>query len=497
MSNRNSVICIAKDINIDKNYKNTLALNKSQLMQLCQTNSVYMGTDYSFLRTEERIKVQAGYSVVYQGNYCYITNQGVTEFYFIDEIKYIADGTTEISVTQDVLSTYKDEGFKPAYCERQHAQDDPKYANRVAESITPSEYRVASSANIDVNPTEFKALFSEAWAGGDQFDPVPSAEVGILQNRQINTLHIVGGNLTNSNLQGFVSYYHNYIKNGKADDLVTIYTRPDPNYSGTMEVPEITRIDGYTPKNNKLFNYPYCLVHLTNNNGSTIDFKPELLDSRAFAYKCADNGKAVSFCYPAYYMNKANNTDYGLLIDNYPTIPVAVDSYTQWLGQATTGLAQGAIGSAVTAGISLALAPVTGGISLIGLAGAGMNLASQATEIATHPDNTPDSVKGLASGNIMARALNNFKFTIENHTIVAEEAVVIDDFFTRFGYAQNKLMPIDQTNPRFHCHFVKTAPGECVIHGIPHAKANIINAAFNSGITFWDANGNIGNYNLK
>lgn len=498
MSNRDSIICIAKNINIDKNYKNTLALSASEISTLMESggHNLYYGSDYSFLRTERRIKIQAPFSRVFEGNYCYIINQGIRQFFFIDQINYISDATTEIFVTEDVITTYKGSGFNQAFCERQHPQDDARYSNTISEPLQPSNYMRNGSVSMDVSPTDFKALFSEAWRTDGTFGPVPAEEVGILNQNQINTLHIVGGEITPAGLQTFVAYYDNYIKAGKGGDLVSIYTRPTPR-QGSFTVTDVTDFDGYTPKNNKLFNYPYSIVHMTNNAGSTLDLKPELLGSRNFKYVCADNGKAQSFCYPENYMNRPDNTDYGLLIENYPAIPIAVDSYTEWLGQAQNGLAEGLTSGILTAGLSIALAPVTGGMSLAGLAGVAMSAAGSAVEMATHIDNTPDTVKGRASGSIINMALENFMFTVERQTCTREQAEKIDDFFTRFGYAQNTIMQIMQTNPRFHCHYVKTASGECVIHGIPHEKADIINNAFNSGITFWDSNENVGNFNLK
>jgi hypothetical protein len=36
----------------------------------------------------------------------------------------------------------------------------------------------------------------------------------------------------------------------------------------TEALPKPTNLDGYTPKNNKLFTYPYCYLIYSNNNGS-------------------------------------------------------------------------------------------------------------------------------------------------------------------------------------------------------------------------------------
>ena len=100
MSSRTSIICISKGINIDKNYKHTLALTSNNIKSLCSSGNhqLYYGNDYSFLRPEGRIKVQVSYSQLFEAHYCYITNQGKTQFFFIDEIIYIADNTTELKL---------------------------------------------------------------------------------------------------------------------------------------------------------------------------------------------------------------------------------------------------------------------------------------------------------------------------------------------------------------------------------------------------------------
>lgn len=508
MSSRTSIICISKGINIDKNYKHTLALTSNNIKSLCSSGNhqLYYGNDYSFLRPEGRIKVQVSYSQLFEANYCYITNQGKTQFFFIDEIIYIADNTTELKVTEDIVTTYKDYGFNKVYCERQHSQEDEPYANTVDEGIRPSNYvKNGTSAEIDVNPVMYKALFSEIKQGENNYvQPMPY-EVGKNPQNQINTMHYITGPIPGSSytggmsLQDFVTYYHGYIKDGKGADLLCMYTMPQPGFNKTATLSNEDRLDGYLPVNKKMYCYPFCLVHMSNNTGSSVDYKPELLKSNQWRCVVADNGKAQAFCYPTNYANKANNYEYGLLIDNYPTIPMAIDSYSAWIGQSQNGFVNGMIGKAVTTGLSIALSPLTGGASLVGAISAGTSMFSDAFNygMETKVDNTPDTVTSMASGNIISQALQSFKFTIEKQCITREQAEVIDNFFTRFGYAQNRLMQVRHINPRFHCHYVKTAPGENVMKAVPHAKASIINNAFAAGITFWDDNDEVGNYNPK
>lgn len=500
MSYRNSVITISKNINIDRNYKNTLALNSSSILNLMQSSGhmLYNSSDYSFIRPEMRVKVQASYSTLFDANYCCIVNQNERQFFFIDEIIYISDSVSELKITEDVLTTYKDAGFKNAYYERQHPQSDLKYSNTVSEDISPSNYACGNEIQLDVSPTFFRALFSEYYdATTREFVAVPDSMVGQSSvTKQWNSLYIIEDRLTDAHLISFNRFYSIYVYNGKGGSLLSFFTEPTPGkLEDTINFP--TELSGYQPKNNKLFSYPYTLCHMTNNAGSTIDYKPELLQSGKFIVANVSNDKAQSICYPYNYMGRIDNTDHGLQIDNFPTIPVVIDSYTEWLGQAQNGLKKGIMGKLFSAGLGVLLAPVTGGLSLISTASELTSIGSQAMDVMLHVDNTPDTVIGRADGNILNMYLDKYHYLIQFQNVIPQEAERIDDFFTRFGYAQKCIMPTYTTNHRFHCHFLKTAVGESVIAGIPHSKAEIINNAFSSGITFWDSNENVGNFNLK
>lgn len=499
MSVRNTVICIAKDINMDRSYKNTLALDAMQIVRLCQANSVYMDTNYSFIRTENRIKIQAPFEQIWTGNYCYIKNREVLQFFFVTEVNYIADGTTEIKVEEDVLTTYKSKGFVSAYCERQHPQTDEMYANTVTEPITPSNYRKnGAPMYLDCNPTRFAGIFTEFYDNGEFRQPDAKFDGTAHQGC---ALHFEYSDLSQSGLASLMRYYQNYVEAGKGADLVDARYIPEGHsLSDPLRVtlPEPNGIQLYQPKNKKIYNYPYTFVQLSNNNGSILQLKPELLESRRFLMVSLHNvSNTQVFAFPENYMGRVNNFDYGLMIDNFPHIELPTDSQLEWYGKASREFKQGLIGKLVSAGLSIALAPVTGGFSLAGAAMAVGSVVTDMTAIATHTDDTPDTVRGQSGGDLMSQACQKFTFRIENMSLPREQAEVVDDFFTRFGYAQSNTMPINVTNPRFHCHYVKTAPGECVIQGIPQEKADIINAAFNNGITFWDSNENYGNYNLK
>ena len=50
---RNSKVIIARDIKVDRDYKNVLTYTEAQMLSLCQTNAVYSNSTYEFLKENE------------------------------------------------------------------------------------------------------------------------------------------------------------------------------------------------------------------------------------------------------------------------------------------------------------------------------------------------------------------------------------------------------------------------------------------------------------
>lgn len=526
MSNRDSILSIATNIKMDKDYSNTLALSQNEIVALINSTgyNLYYGNDYMFLRTENKIKVQAAFSELFNANYCYIVNQGIIQFFFIDNVEYIADATTEITVTEDVLTTYKNRGFGVVYVERQHTQDD-NILNLAQEKINFERYTRNKVKEIDVTPTKVMAEFSEYLedsVGDPIFRPttyptIPQAEragmteTGLIKDAPSMLYRAKGYiadpdtsdliTLNDGGLDRISTQMYDFNIHGHGSSLLGVKTYPPSGIIGTTTA-ALTDLDGYTPKNNKCLQYPYYYINFTNNKGNSNILKPEMFENRnSFAFSCANccHGVVQSFAYPKQYNGQVDAWDFGLVIDNFPQLPLTVDSYAQYMAQRGNTAVAGVGSAAVAGGIGL-IAGVATMNPLLAVGGA-MGIASAVGDVissaAFTPDNAGDGVIGRATGDFLNYCMDNFKFRIEHMTITAQDAKRIDDYFSAYGYAQNEIQQISVTNPRFYCHHVKTMSGEAVIEGIPHAKADIINRAFSRGITFWDSNENVGNYNLK
>ena len=76
-----------------------------------------------------------------------------------------------------------------------------------------------------------------------------------------------------------------------------------------------------------------------------------------------------------------------------------------------------------------------------------------------------------------------------------DEAKRIDDFFSCYGYAINKVKAPNLTG-RQYWNFVQTE--NAVIAGnMPASSKDAISRIFDSGITFWHNGDNVGNYAIS
>ena len=71
---RNGKIIIAKDIKLDKRYKEVLNFSESDMLNLVNTNKVADATNYSFIREKGVISVNFSYSDCLKCNYMAFQN---------------------------------------------------------------------------------------------------------------------------------------------------------------------------------------------------------------------------------------------------------------------------------------------------------------------------------------------------------------------------------------------------------------------------------------
>lgn len=501
MSTRNNQVILCNNINNSRDYSHVINFNVNDMWNLCVTNAVYSGNDFSIIRhTEGKIKIQVAFNIAQTADYIAIKDTSLSNkiyFGWVDDIEYISDRCTEITFTVDQWATWRGQmSFNRAYVERQHQSVDTFGSNLEPEPIQVDTYVTNVYGEISANPDRWRAVLSEVREGEDQYVAPDFGYMdaeGLPHTMEEWDAPLTGDILGIPSLRWFSTSFGNYVKEGHGESLLGLSMYHSTGDDQTLILPRLTSLDGHVPVNNKCLQYPFCVTKLSNNAGAVNLLKPELFGTtnQNFRMLSVNCGVGQSACRPLNYAGMAQNWDHAVTINDYPQIPVPVDSYKMWMGQNKV-LTQQAVGRAINGGITSALSNLATG-NIFGAIMGGVSGAIQAAEIQyaydNHPDNAGDSVIGRAGGNYVNISAEKMCYTIEQQSVKRVKAAVIDSFFTRYGYAQNKVMQVSTNNDRFNHHYVKIASGECALRGpIPRIAFDTINKAFQRGITIHQSN---------
>lgn len=253
----------------------------------------------------------------------------------------------------------------------------------------------------------------------------------------------------------------------------------------------------YTPKNRKCFVYPYNYLFVSNNNGSNNIYKYEDFTSSNCVFEnqisisVGGSGRIV----PKNYKRMEYNEDESLPLGKYPVCAWSSDAFTNWLTQNSVNMAT-SIGL-LAGGIASSVA--TGGATIPLVAGATMSVASNvASSIGQFYQASllPNISGGQATGDVIWGANIN-KFVFREMRVKTEYLKIIDDYFTRFGYAiKNLTMP--NITGRKYWNYVEIGTNEEIGYGtVPTKFMDTINNACRRGVTIWHSHENIGDYSLN
>ena len=297
--------------------------------------------------------------------------------------------------------------------------------------------------------------------------------------------------------------------------------------------------DGYYPVNNKLFTYPYTCANLTNHRGNGNDFPFEFfpvapatgLPTATFIATGNLCANPSTMAFPWNYKNVEYFTEGCVSINDYPLCTWGSDGVTEWFNNrflkdlATIGTiaAIGAVGASVApaAGVGLSsISPISGqlalgtGNSLMVHGGANMGAFNTAvggstigralSSIVNTPYGTlaaigmarsefdPGTVHGSVGGEIFIGTQGGRKIEARVKHITKKYAQIIDEYFTRFGYATMRLK-VPNRNSRRYWNYVKTS-GCSITGSIPAEDISSIGSIYDRGITFWKKDAIIGDY---
>ena len=513
----NSKILLVKNINIDKEYTNVLSYTEAQMLELCQANLVAQADNYSFLRTTRSIMAGFTYAQCLQANYIAFQNPDYSNKWFfawIDDVIYKGDKNTEITFTIDAWSTWFDYWQKKVcFINRQHVNDDTIGIHTVPENLDVGEVVQENFDEVTFQTESDEPNFY--FAINSTYNPISKKDFngvqkinGILQGNWIFIFN--PSNLGISFINSFLSDVNN---DSKIESIKEIYILPrflveaigketlhkdstfgdyycyllkqsDKQIDLPFTIEKTKSFKDYQPKNNKCFVYPYNYLLASNNIGNNIIYKYEnfnggnsiVLDAE-LSVSIGASGRLVPFDYKGIDKNY-NET---IPLAKFPTCSWSSDAFINWL----TANAVNISSNIVSTGASVA----TGNIGTV--AGNIAGLIGQFYQASLLPSITG----GNNSGDVNFSSGKN-TFVIYHMRAKTEYLKIIDDYFTRFGYAIKKLeMP--NIVGRKYWNYVEIGANEEIGYGdVPNKFMEIINNACRRGVTIWHNHANVGNYSL-
>lgn len=475
-------------------------------------NSLPKLTEYNatYQRKDNTIRYGANFEDLVGYNYVMYRNEpyGNKWFYaFIDNMEYINDNMTALSIRTDVYQTWQfDITMQRTFVEREHTNDDSVGSNVVPEDLEKGDY-VYNGASVTLNNQGGFLLCLQLSTIVSPLE-LPAESTPTIYNNTFHGLAIIGLNTSDN---GYVNLYKikkHLANNGYEEGIVSIFYAPSDlltvtkqvtidNTNMTIYYPEksyfgklldsktLTRpayLDGYTPRNNKLHTYPFQYIFATNHTGGEAEYRWEDFantGSASFSYYGTLGQGANSKMYPANYKGMQTAYDYGIAGQKLPVCSWATDYYLNYMAQngfnmtSRIGSSMFNVGSIMGGGLAGAIGGVA---SIFGTITGVMGEVTQAYK-------TPNQAHGDTNNADINFAMSETGVTIRNMSIKAQFARQIDDYFSMFGYATRRVKMPNITGRR-NWNYVKTI-GCYLRSDAPQADIQELEQMFNNGITIW------------
>ena len=476
----------------------------------------------SYQRKDGYIRLPIDFDEAIKYNYCFYKNEAesITYYCFIKDIKYISDDRCDIYLETDVFTTWRNKyNILDSFIEREHVDDDSIGVHTIPESLELGEYvsnntykddnlqmdltqiivGTTSTVSQDEALSDIGGIYGGVYSGVKyRAMPIQYDEDGSISNMPINVWlqDLTDAGAEDSIVSIFMAPIFLRPFSIENDRKVDFYTKPK-SYTFTFKKP--TTIDGYTPKNNKLFTYPYRYLLVSNGNGASALYHYELFDFDNsddylnFIVKGVLTPGCSIRMYPAVYKGTQTPENEGLNLGKYPICNWANDQYTNWITQNSVNIA-----TTWVSGITGTIGGAVGGFmagnvpgAIIGGVGGAIAGGSQIARVMNEKSNAeripPQSKGNINCGDVVA-SNNDNTFTYYNMSIRKEYAKMIDDYFTAYGYQVNRFgVPLENHRSSFwYTKTIDVGIESKQSSAIPISDLKKIKEAYNKGITFWN-----------
>lgn len=496
----NTYVRLLRNVPLDVTYRNTLYFDTApQQKAYFDTMFKVAFGQQSYQRVNKgSLRVARKADDLYDCNYLMFQNASFGDkwFYaFIQSVEYVNNETTEIKYTLDVMQTwFFDYRLRASFVEREMAISDRIGANLVPENLEFGEYIYK-----DLGLSGLFNLYSIVVAA--TFDEALEDAIGGMYGGVFSGLHYnVFNDFTSAS-----AFLAKATEQNKSSGIVSIFMIPTAFTSkfqetipGSFELERdknLTTIDGYKPKNNKLFTYPYNMLYVTNNEGMTANYPFEYFSEPICKFKIS----GAMCCTPEVMLAPVNykgvpvNYNEKLTMGNFPQCAYIVDTFKAWVAQNQNQLSLSAVNSVGSIALGGATMYASGG--LIGgnqVASGFQDIGNIVASLADKSTLPPQARGGGGSIINMANKIKGYQFYYAH--IRREFAQIIDEYFNVYGYASHRVT-IPSRSSRPHWNYIKTVNVN-LVGSVPSDDMAKLRSIYDTGVTFWKKGAEVGNYYL-
>lgn len=510
----NTNIRLLKDVPLDTTYDHTLWFASADAQRdYFISLQKYNLTGYSYQRVGRGVaRVGIKSDSLYDCNYMMFqnTSYGNKWFYaFIKNVEFVNNECSEVTFELDVMQTWLFD-CSPDYCfvEREHSLTDVIGEHIEPETVATGEYvfnDYGTLLDMTAMAVCIAVVDTDSTTDGTLYD-------GIYGSAQLWAYDA-------TDVQGINGKVNEYVQ--KPDAIIGMYMLPKALLGGSIPANHrlsygqsaikhyVSRnpvsagdsLDGYVPKNKKMYTYPYCYYHVDNASGGELNLRYEFFDGRTPVFEIGGTvtQPVVAILRPCSYKGVQPYSDLGgyttlnaesLQLGNYPICSWNVDSYQAWIAQNSIPIVMGAAAGFGQLAIAGAFATNPGAAVGAGAAGQVAGLMSQFYQASIAADISKGSLNN-GGGNVANRKQQFYGGRV---SVTQEYARMIDDYFTMFGYATRRVK-VPNTHSRPHWNYVKTI-GATITGSVPADDMRKICGIYDKGITFWKNGAEVGRYYL-
>lgn len=508
------------NIPLDNTYSHTFTFQNEQAqIDYFTSKAVYIYDDFSYQRYNPNrgklaaIRIPMVAEKLYTINYIMFRNNnfGTKWFYaFVLEVNYINDGMTELVYELDVMQTWMfDYTVHECFVEREHTNNDAIGANLVDEDLKTGPYKTANY-NFCFNNVTQNCAIGLAATFDKNYQPKQGISIGRTYNGLCITLfktsdalatflegasNVVDGIVSIFMVPSLISqdYFLWDVEGVETPDIIEAINGAPSQYNWQISK-NYSSFDGYTPKNNKVYQYPYNFIRILGTGGQTLDLRFELFSSSNCVLNIWSNITINPFLelIPKNYLGAPLNYSYRMVLEGFPQCSYVTDVYKMYLAKNASVREYQYFSAAANAGVGVAsnlLSFNWGGAVESAYSGYMQvnQLMAQEKDMSRLP---PSAHTGNPSSDFESGYLN-FKYT--NMRVTGEFARRIDEYFSMYGYKTLRLK-IPNITGRQSWNFVKTIDAN-ITGSLPADELKQIISIFDRGVTFWHTP-DLGNYLL-